>query len=158
MNSWYWTIIVLATLAVVAYSFVKLSSSRNWVSTQGNVVSVSIEPIYKTNTQQSAVADQSFNYKVNIRYEYSVDGQSFAGDRLMVGLPNVVTNKNDADDLSVKYSANNAAAIYYDPANPSQSALITGKSVPVIGFIMLGLMILLIGGIIVFIVKSGILN
>ena len=158
MNSWYWIVIVLVTLAAVAYSFLKLSSSRDWISTQGNVISASIEPIYKNNTQQSAVADQSFNYKVNIRYEYSVDDQTFIGDQLTVGLPNVVTNKNDADDLLATYSPNSAATIYYDPANPSQSALITGKSVPVIGFIILGLMIIIIGAVIVFIVKSGILN
>lgn len=158
MNSWYWIVFVLITFAVAAYGFLKLSSSRNWISTQGKVTSASIEPIYKNNTQQSAVADQSFNYKVNIRYEYSVDGQTFMGDQLTAGLPNIVTHKNDADDLLTTYSPDSISAIYYNPANPSQSALITGKSIPIAGFIIIGVMIIVIIVGISFIIKSGILN
>ena len=104
------------------------------------------------------MADQSFNYKVNIRYEYSVDGQTFMGDQLTAGLPNIVTHKNDADDLLTTYSPDSISAIYYNPANPSQSALITGKSIPIAGFIIIGVMIIVIIVGISFIIKSGILN
>ena len=158
MSSWYWIVLVLLTFAVAAYGFLKLSGSRDWISTQGKVTSASIEPIYRSNTQQSAVADQSFNYKVNIRYEYSVDGQTFMGDQLTAGLPNIVTHKNDADDLLTTYSPDSISAIYYNPANPSQSALITGKSIPIAGFIIIGVMIIVIIVGISFIIKSGILN
>jgi hypothetical protein len=157
MNSWFWITTVLVTFVLVAYSFVKISNSRDWMSAHGRVVSAAIEPIHKNNTQQS-VADNSFNYKVDIRYEYSVDGEIFKGHQLSVGLSNVVTNKNDADDLIAKYPPNSPAVIYYDPLSPSQSALITGKSVPVMGFVMVGLMIIAISAVIGFIVKSGILN
>jgi hypothetical protein len=75
-----------------------------------------------------------------------------------VGLSNVVTNKNDADDLIAKYPPNSPAVIYYDPLSPSQSALIAGKSVPVMGFVMIGLMIITISAVIGFMVKSGIVN
>jgi hypothetical protein len=71
MNSWFWITTVLVTFVLVAYSFVKISNSRDWMSANGRVVSAAIEPIYKNNTQQS-VADNSFNYKVDIRYEYSL--------------------------------------------------------------------------------------
>lgn len=158
MSSWFWVVISLVTLALVSYSFVKLSSSRDWVATQGIVVSASIDPIYKNNSQQGQVAGQSFNYKVNISYEYSVDGQTFTGDQLTVGLPNVVSNKNDADELLATYSPSGAAKIFYNPAKPSESALITAKSVPIIGFIILGLMIIVIASVIGFIIKSGILD
>lgn len=158
MSSWCWIVLVLLTFAVAAYGFSKLSGSRDWISTQGKVTSASIEPIYRSNTQQSAVADQSFNYKVNIRYEYSVNGQTFMGDQLTAGLPNIVTHKNDADDLLTTYSPDSIKAVYYNPANPSESALITGKSIPIAGFIIIGIMIIVIVVSISFIIKSGILN
>jgi preprotein translocase subunit SecF len=158
MNSWVWIAIIVIVLAVVLYSFAKLGSSRNWESTEGTVVSASIEEIYRNNTQQNQVGDQSFNYKVTISYQYKVGGQTFTGDQLTAGLPNIVSNRVDADDLLQKYVPNASAEIFYNPKQPNESALITGKSIPIAGFVIFGVMIILIGGGIGFIVKSGILN
>lgn len=82
------------------------------------------------------MADQLFNYKINIRYKYCVDGQTVMGDQLTAGLPNIVTHKNHADDLLTTYCPDSIIAVYYNPANPSEFSLITVKRFSIAEFII----------------------
>lgn len=158
MSTWIWVIIVIVAALAASIGLFKLSSSRNWLATEGKVIASSVEEIRQTNQMLINEGASNFEYKVNVKYEYSVDGQSYTGDVVTAGLPNVFDSQSDAENIVAQYSNDKTIELFYDPSKPQNSALITAKSVPITGFVIMFLMIVAIAGAIIFIVKSGILS
>lgn len=157
MSSWVWGAAVIFIVLVVLVGFFKFAGSRNWSETQGKVTSVSVEGIRKTSAQQVNSSEGLFDYKVDISYSYSVEGQEYTGTVLTAGIPNVFSSKTDADDIVTKFAVGRQVDVYYAPSSPENSALITAKSVPIAGIIGIFIFILAVGGIIFGVIKSGIL-
>lgn len=126
----------------------KFLKSANWDSINGVVLESKIEKVYQTTLQQGAMGDRTVDYRINIKYRYNVGGQEYTGTKVTAGMPNVAGSKKDGEDIIKKYPEGAKAIIYYNPKFPANSALITGKSVPIWGFIVIGVIILAAGGII----------
>lgn len=50
------------------------------------------------------------------------------GERHIAGLPDVVTNKNDADDCLAKYAPNRGVKMYYSPVDFGMYTLKVAKA------------------------------
>jgi hypothetical protein len=157
MGTWVWVFIVIVVLLVVFISLFKLSASQNWEETQGNLVSISIEEITHNHMRQETGSDGRFDYKINLDYQYSVDGKTYTGNVLMVGVPNVFDRASDAENVVKKYSNLENIDVFFNPQNPQDSALMTAKNIPIVGFVIMFLMVVCIGGGIIFLLNSGLL-
>jgi len=158
MSTWIWIVIVIIVVVAASIGLSKLSSSRNWPATEGKVMSSSVEEMRQTNQMLINEGASNFEYKVNVQYEYSVDGQSYVGNVVSAGLPSIFDSKADADNLVAEYSAGKKIEVFYEPDRPQNAALITAKSIPVVGIAIMLLMIIAIAGGIIYLLKSGILN
>lgn len=148
MGPWVTGVILVLALIVAGIGFYRFKKSAQWASVEGQILESSIEKISQSASQQGALGDRSVDYRVNIKYRYRVDSREYTGTTVVAGMPNVAGSKKDGEDIVEKYPTGAATAVYYNPASPSESALITSKSVSITGFVVLAIMILAAGGII----------
>jgi hypothetical protein len=158
MSTWIWVVIVTIVVATTLIGLSKLSSSRNWSATEGKVISSSVQELRRTNQMLINEGASNFEYKVNVQYEYSVNGQSYTNDVVFVGLPTIFDDKSDADNIVAKYEGDKTIEVFYEPNNPQNAALITAKNIPITGLVVMLLMVVGIASGIIILLKSGILN
>ncbi len=158
MSTWIWISIVALALLTVLVGLQKFKSTTDWLPINGRVISSSIEEIKNTNSQQTSQGTSRYDYKVNIKYEYTVESKNYTGEAITAVLPNIFDLEADAKKILSTYPTDKETNIFFNPKNPSESALITAKSIPTIFFIFIFVFIGLIGGGIIFILKSGILD
>ena len=158
MSTWIWVVIVTIVVATTLIGLSKLSSSRNWSATEGKVISSSVQELRRTNQMLINEGASNFEYKVNVQYEYSVNGQSYTNDVVFVGLPTIFDDKSDADNIVAKYEGDKTIEVFYEPNNPQNAALITTKNIPITGLVVMLLMVVGIASGIIILLKSGILN
>jgi cytochrome c-type biogenesis protein CcmE len=158
MSTWIWVVIVTIVVATTLIGLSKLSSSRNWSATEGKVISSSVQELRRTNQMLINEGASNFEYKVNVQYEYSVNGQSYSNDVVFVGLPTIFDDKSDADNIVAKYEGDKTIEVFYEPNNPQNAALITAKNISITGLVVMLLMVVGIASGIIILLKSGILN
>ena len=158
MSAWIWVVIVTIVVATTLIGLSKLSSSRNWPATEGKVISSSVQELRQTNQMLINEGASNFEYKVNVQYEYSVNGQSYTSNVVFAGLPTIFDGKADADNIVAKYEGDKTIEVFYEPNNPQNAALITAKNIPIAGLAVMLLMVIAIASGIIYFVKSGILN
>lgn len=94
------------------------NAARAWPSTEGTVLSwqEASTTAHRAPTQQSG---QEQPVQITIRYEYSVDGETYQHDRIAfaLGMPDLPAH--DEGD---------AITVYYDPDLPSEAVLLPGES------------------------------
>jgi Protein of unknown function (DUF3592) len=120
----------IACVTVGAFSFVEgakvvLASfqSSTWPVATGQVLS---SEVLAKNTGRRW-------HKPEVRYRYSVDGIAYMNTRVWF-LSHGTTLEGTAEEVVAAYPANSAVAVFYNPANPSESALRPGLAVePVLG-------------------------
>lgn len=117
----------LAALVVIVALVFFLSSSQ-WGSTEGQITSLSIEPINNRLSGSSNPGGSVFDYKVNLKYAYEVDGMQYSGDRIVAGVENIFSAKALADAAAAQYAIGSSVAVYFDSKNPENSSLVTAKS------------------------------
>lgn len=157
MNTWLMTAGVVIAVIATGYGLLKLKSSGEWESVDGVILESSIEKIIRS-SQMRAGGDRAIDYKVNLRYRYSVNGQELTGDNVVAGVPNIAGSKIVAEDMLSQYPAGKTVPVFYNPDNPADAALITGKSIPIAGFVLFGVILVVGAGAIIFLLKSGILS
>jgi hypothetical protein len=64
------------------------------------------------------------SYRLELRYSYEVDGQSYDGDQAQFG-PTRVTEKLPIETLAKRYPQGAQVTVHYDPDDPSTSVLDT---------------------------------
>lgn len=133
-------IIVVAVISAV-FMLLKFKRSANWASIEGSILESTIEKIQGSRTQGTT------DYRINIRYQYTVEGREYTGNRVVAGLPNIAGSRSDREDTIRKYPAGSAAIIHFDPGAPADSALVVGKSLSTAGFIAIAGLLLVVGGI-----------
>jgi hypothetical protein len=158
MGTWIWVIIVVIAASAASLGLYKFASSRNWVVTQGKVLSSSIEELRRTNQMLINEGASNFEYRVNVSYEYSVGGQTYSNETVSAGFPSVFESLNDAENIIAKYAVDKTIDVYYDSANHRSAALITAEGIPMGGLIAVFVMVLAIGGIIISVLKFGVLS
>jgi len=75
--------------------------------------------------------------KLDIRYRYTVDGQSYESDKVRVG--SLLGDNSDAENLVSRYPAGHACTVYYNPVAPARSVLDAATNPVMIYLIAIGL-------------------
>ncbi|MBI5946392.1 MAG: DUF3592 domain-containing protein [Chloroflexi bacterium] len=89
--------------------------SENWAPAVAQIVSGNIS---------AQRGSKSTSYVVNVRYAYSVLGQSYEGGQFSFGSEGTgYDTRKKAEKVIAQYPAGSQAAIYYDPNNPQQAVL-----------------------------------
>jgi hypothetical protein len=137
--------VLAIVLFSVIYSLVKLKISSNWDSTNGEILQSEIKTVYRSSLQQGAGGDRTIDYQLEIRYRYQVNNKEYIGDQVAAGLPNIAGSKADGDAFIKDHSIGKTVRVFYNPKSPAEAALITGKSIPTAGYILLFLMAAIVG-------------
>lgn len=120
----------LIVLALGLRTFRRAQGSATWPAVEGTVTVSQLD-----STQDGAL-------RPNIQYAYVVNGQTFTGDRLKAGRKNLAAMGNAAQAATERYPKDSRVRVFFDPADPSQSALEPGVDptayvVPGIGLLLL---------------------
>ena len=89
-------------------------ASQTWLSTTGTIIKSRVE----------VRGGQHASVHPHIVYEYTVHGQTHHGEQIRAGDQYwVMQTSHDAYAAIDRYPVNATVTVYYDPANPEQSAL-----------------------------------
>ncbi len=152
MTTFITIVILLSTVFVALWTCLK---SSNWITANGIIEE--IELIEKYNQPNLVISEnrKTFNYIINLKYNFTVNTNKYTGTKIYPGLPNIFDNKKDAENIINKYPKNTKTKMVYDSSNPINSSLITSKAIPTKGIITLVVLVLfisifVIGGILIF--------
>ena len=87
-----------------------------YLPASGKITRSSVEPLAHVGSDRSAPS-----YRVDIRYEYIVNGQKFFGNK--VSWKSGASDQQGASRVARKYSNGSLATIYYNPTQPRESIL-----------------------------------
>lgn len=123
------------------YEINKAKESVDWPSSNGIIVS---------SEMGQDIAEDETIYSANIVYEFKVAKETIRGGRIKFGFVN--TGKSDIRRWLNQYPKGKEVIVYYDPANPYESVLLTGENktiwiLPAFGivFASFGVLVLLVG-------------
>ncbi len=103
----------------------RVNAARGWRWVPGKIMSASIESVslpvrVQTSTSSYRLATR---YAPLIVYEYIVNGKQYQGNRLHLG-PRVLSSEtSDVEQALKRYAAGSQVAVWYNPVNPTESAL-----------------------------------
>ncbi|GEM_PF-3307678 len=110
-KKFYYVLLGLATLASMVFSYACYKSMlvQTWPFVEGVVLSVEAKP--------SSSVDGKF--KLNLKYQYTVDNQTYYGDRFAV----VGTSYNSSEIIKLinQYKEHPEIRIYYNVVDPSEA-------------------------------------
>ncbi|HAN33935.1 MAG: DUF3592 domain-containing protein [Actinobacteria bacterium] len=116
-------LLVLACVGIYVVSrHRKGSSARSlavaWPQTMGTVLSATVQVSHHGNSRQEAPL---------VLYAYQVDGQVFQGHRVRAGdefgRVRTAGTESSASNTVARYPSGSCVVVYFDPANPANSAL-----------------------------------
>ena len=97
--------------------------SRDWPAVQGQVVESRVDSRTVTKTSDGKRRTMT-EYRAVIRYEYSVGGMNYTGDRLTVERTGYSGKNRGAAENAIKaYPTGSVVFVYYDPNNPAEAVL-----------------------------------
>lgn len=91
-------------------------SAMSWPRSDGRVVS--------SQTVQGCGGGRSFLPRV--RFEYSVNGVTYDGERVAFGNPGCGSFEH-AQSIAARFPAGAAVPVYYEPRNPNEAVLLVGE-------------------------------
>ncbi|WP_448213874.1 DUF3592 domain-containing protein [Colwellia sp. MEBiC06753] len=143
--------IVIALVIIVAlYLLFQLKNSGQWLQTQATITELAITENFNRNNSTNR---NSVEHHVDIRFNYSVAGNSYQGTKIYPSLPNVFTDQNDLARFTEQYQQGMQTTVYYNPNDPKQSALVKVQ-LSNVAFLVLALIILLVAGIIYWVINK----
>lgn len=113
-------ILILGGLGYFLYKRSQQSSAyrqaaQNWTTTTGTVL---------TSTVQSYYTGRSHSVRPVVIYQYSVNGMSYQSQTIKAGEQFLnIRVAGDAYKTTSRYPVSSTVTVYYNPANPSESAL-----------------------------------
>ena len=72
-----------------------------------------------------ATVNKKQEYRLSVKYRYTVDGKSYTGERVTAS-DNYQKTRSLANDVLKKYPVGGEVSVYYNPADPRSSVLKTG--------------------------------
>jgi hypothetical protein len=119
------TIIPFVIVAVVLLLFAmrgrrKAAAARNWPTAMGRVLSADVE----TRRSSSSEGGYTTSYYPNVLYEYQVDGKSYRSNQFYVAMPVGLGNYAKVHQQVLQYPVGSMVEVYYNPADPTQAALV----------------------------------
>jgi hypothetical protein len=116
-------VLLVATAGVLAWHWRKIRmgmASNNWLKTKGTVLVSNMDFIEDAD-------DSERGYWVSVEYTYKVGLQLFRSNRLTFA-PTTHLTLDEAQQLLSGIQNGREIDIYYNPANNSQSVIVTGAS------------------------------
>ncbi|WP_282015063.1 DUF3592 domain-containing protein [Marinifilum flexuosum] len=96
----------------------EVNVSKNWPNVQGKVMFADIK---------TSLSDDAKMYSLNLKYVYSVKGQSYTGTRISA-IDASSSNQSRVKKVLEKYAVDTLVQVYYDPEFPSISMLEPGQN------------------------------
>lgn len=138
-----WLLILLG-LMVLAIGFKKVlvaAASKNWPTVPGVVVESGVAANPPAAGAPRQVEQATTSYGAHIRYEFSVDGKKFQGER--IGPADYSASyKSRVDEVAARYPKDGEVTVYYQPSNPAECLLEPGVAfqtwlLPALGVVLL---------------------
>jgi hypothetical protein len=122
-------------------------ASAGWAAADGRIVVTTFDQNVGRRRRSS-----STTYYVTINYTYTVDGQTYSGDRYSVVSSSFVSSNAEAtQEVLRRYPEGAAVTVYYDPARPGAAVLERGGFGfgSWFGFLVIPMMLSIGGGLLV---------
>lgn len=110
------TIQAALLVALIVYLWM-LFATRHWLPVDGTIITSRVD---SRGTDSVNGADTEITRTPFVEYDYQVNGQSFRGDRIMIGGAN---SESELELVLGQYPLGANVIVYYDPANPQQAVL-----------------------------------
>lgn len=112
--------VVIAGLVLwLVYASILVLQAQSWKQTTGTVAGAG----FVRGHYDRSLHRRTHNYRVD--YEYSVKDSTYANDKIWRGYGEIA---GDFIPARTEYTPGQEVVVYYDPANPSESALSRGYS------------------------------
>ncbi len=130
---------------VIGYFFYKSVDSRTWV--QVNAVVVKSDLIVHDMGKELMFIPTRYPYRYEpvITYEYTVDGQSYQTQQVLIGGNREFTRKDSATRFMAQYSSGRHINAFYNPRKPEEATLRPGETDVLIFLINLTLVLVCLG-------------
>lgn len=137
----YMALILVVSFVIAALW--KYFDSRNWIETSGEVTYIEVEEIYNRPISSMSAGKKFTEYKINLKYEFTHNGNKYSGTQLYPLIPNVFSHKAHADEIIETYTINESTPIFFNPNNPNESCLITSKNFSAVKVFSISLILLI---------------
>jgi len=103
----------------------RLNAARGWQSAPGRVIDSRVETLSVPVRIQTSIRNYRLatRYAPLIAYEYRVDGKRYQGERLCLGPRALSSEAADAEREIQPYPPGSSVTVWYNPADPADSAL-----------------------------------
>jgi hypothetical protein len=113
-------LMMIGSLAYYGYAQVRIAHARAWPRAEGRVVDSRIE----RETRSRSHGRRETVWVAHIAYAYAAGGRSFTNDRIWLTEPGDFSLPDAADEFMRPYAPGAPVAVFYNPADPTDSALI----------------------------------
>ena len=128
-----WLFVIVAALANMVYESSRADQAGDWPSVNGRVVDSGV-------ISNSGGRGNSTTWSPTVRYQYRVNGRMLTGERIWLSSGLSYASAEEAEDFLTPYRPGAPVAVYYNPANPADSALMLDNLGPMmIILIVIGL-------------------
>jgi hypothetical protein len=124
-------------------------ASRDWPSVEGQVNVATVE--MKTEHDEDGTTT---SYSPQVVYTYSVAGQQYTSDQVIVGARSWHTSRARAE-AKLAYQTGQQVTVYYNPNKPSQAVLEVGATRGAWGMLAIGIVFTVAGVAIVILIASS---
>lgn len=103
----------------------RVNAARGWRPTTGRVIAASVETVSVSVRVQTSTSSYraATRYAPAVQYEYFVHGARYYADRLHLGPRILSSEASDAQWALRRYPVGSQVIVWYNPANPAESAL-----------------------------------
>ena len=126
-------IIFLITLGLIALVWVlhvravkKAGAAAAWPKAPGRITRSEVAEEEDTDSY----GDRSAAYIAKVAYEYSVGGQTYAGERVGVGANHRWSIRKKAEAITARWPEGAQVQVLYDPQNPADACLDASRPGP----------------------------
>ena len=120
------------------YLFITSTKTKKWIIVKGKMLSSNIDCINYIGED----ADRS--YKAKVKYQYSVNGESYLSKKIFYGDYMRANLPYQAKKIVKKYGKDEIVTVYYNPNNPKKSVLETGVNTIVYKILFTSLCLILL--------------
>lgn len=113
---------IALTIGIVQYR--DGEDTKSWQATTAQVTATDIEQETETRRDSNGTRRTSTTYTAVVRYEYTVDGTTYDGDRIKIGAGS--GSEGRARDVVARYPVGAEVTAYYDPGDPGSAVLEQG--------------------------------
>jgi hypothetical protein len=117
-------------------------ASRDWPSVEGQVVAAMVET--KVDHDEDGTTT---SYSPRVTYTYSVSGQRYASDQVVIGARRHYPSRARAE-AKLAYRSGQQVTVYCNPDNPAKAVLEAGATRGAWGSLLIGIVFTVLGGVV----------